>query len=737
MPGEQQLEITKPKQVQEFKTEQVQEQIQEQVQDTMQLQHTMFAGNAPAPVTPQRDQEIRAKRRRGILGKNKNEEEIYGTTESDMKDTYARERKDAFQQHLSELSAEHMKMKTIDLEFQAVIRKIREYVKIPTDRRNLKRRGETLTQAREMIQNYIASQDGVGTLDGSDSKELQIMKMYALYFSTFMDGNLEVPQGAQVKEVTGENEPELRKRHQSGWLAGTYKDASKEVLFPSEPSIEDVEQGELGDCYLLAGLVSVVMSDPMAIKKAMRDNGDGTVTVRFFEPVLDSNNEQTGLKPVYVTVNKTVPKYKLFKQNMYNEGGLWVSMIEKAYAAWGKHTNSKTEAIDNQIKEQIKSKCLAQGMDMEKAEQTATEEFKNLTKNGSYEKISSGSAEKFIEILTGKEKEKRMYSKMIEKSAVGEVINYHVIRAASQEMSYLFTMNKGNVGIEKIKGAFDRFSGEFGEVKANQLLEMSENHMPEMMSILTTLNTTLQKFSQVVIKKFYEKDNDSKQNSIGDEPAIKQVKPIYLEDIQELMRAEINKHLYTAENKMKVNIAKKYKPVLNDMVERILHRIEELQNEHAETEDSEVGVDVQRAQFVHRGDVGTYTKYAEREYKYIQDSLKNGYHVGVGTYKFAKGKGSGLNGESESEGLVEGHAYTVLGTKEMGGKKFIKLRNPWARGTLQYVRTKGPDGKEKIRRELKKDYTDDGIFFMELNEFIARVSELKVNKEVSQNILPG
>ena len=99
-----------------------------------------------------------------------------------------------------------------------------------------------------------------------------------------------------------------------------------------------------------------------------------------------------------------------------------------------------------------------------------------------------------------------------------------------------------------------------------------------------------------------------------------------------------------------------------------------------------------------------------------------------------KGKGKGLNGEAEDAGLVGAHGYTILGTQEMDGKKFIKLRNPWASGTMQYIRTVGPDG-GKIHREMNRSYSTDGIFFMELNEFIAKTDEVKINKELSKNIL--
>jgi hypothetical protein len=54
----------------------------------------------------------------------------------------------------------------------------------------------------------------------------------------------------------------------------------------------------------------------------------------------------------------------------------------------------------------------------------------------------------------------------------------------------------------------------------------------------------------------------------------------------------------------------------------------------------------------------------------------------------------------EVPGMVEDHAYTLLGTEEKDGQKLVKLRNPWGSQEV------GHDGK------------DDGIFTMPVEQFM-------------------
>lgn len=119
-------------------------------------------------------------------------------------------------------------------------------------------------------------------------------------------------------------------------LPYTYQTAASTQLWGAGgPRIEDIVQGNVGDCYFLAALGMAVTRDPNLIRNMISDNGDGTYTVRFFK-----NSTGTGGGATYVTVNRDLP---------VRDGGnlifaswnraitdpslpLWVPLIEKAYA---------------------------------------------------------------------------------------------------------------------------------------------------------------------------------------------------------------------------------------------------------------------------------------------------------------------------------------------------------------------------------------------------------------------
>ena len=63
------------------------------------------------------------------------------------------------------------------------------------------------------------------------------------------------------------------------------------------PTIQDVNQGYLGDCYFLSSLGEVALQDPSAIENMIASNGNGTYSVRFY----------VNGKPDYATVNSQLP----------------------------------------------------------------------------------------------------------------------------------------------------------------------------------------------------------------------------------------------------------------------------------------------------------------------------------------------------------------------------------------------------------------------------------------------
>ena len=103
-------------------------------------------------------------------------------------------------------------------------------------------------------------------------------------------------------------------------------------ISPDGISPGDIQQGSLGDCYFLAALASVAQQHPEVIWDAIKDNGDGTYTVTFY---------QDG-KPVEITVDNEFPVREDSNgnpttQSAYaNTGGtpqeLWPMIMEKAYA---------------------------------------------------------------------------------------------------------------------------------------------------------------------------------------------------------------------------------------------------------------------------------------------------------------------------------------------------------------------------------------------------------------------
>ena len=85
------------------------------------------------------------------------------------------------------------------------------------------------------------------------------------------------------------------------------------------PSISDVNQGYLGDCYLMACVAEVAHQNPSLITSMITANGNNSYGVRF---VVDGAAE-------YVTVSNTLAD----GGTIFNSGpAIWASLIEQAYA---------------------------------------------------------------------------------------------------------------------------------------------------------------------------------------------------------------------------------------------------------------------------------------------------------------------------------------------------------------------------------------------------------------------
>lgn len=115
-----------------------------------------------------------------------------------------------------------------------------------------------------------------------------------------------------------------KKRHppqkQTEHLKGTLwaKDAKGKDL---PPSLEDIAQGTLNDCYLFAAMAALVHSDPGRIKSMIKNNHNGTYTVDF--------EGMSATKTEKQTVNDAFVKGR---HGNLRRHALWPLIIEKAYA---------------------------------------------------------------------------------------------------------------------------------------------------------------------------------------------------------------------------------------------------------------------------------------------------------------------------------------------------------------------------------------------------------------------
>ncbi|MFV0821662.1 hypothetical protein HRQ65_10000 [Tatlockia micdadei] len=112
-----------------------------------------------------------------------------------------------------------------------------------------------------------------------------------------------------------------------------YERRDEPLFKDGSPTIDEISQGQIPDCFLLAAVQSI-LNHPEGeafIRGMMRQNEDGTVTVRLF----DSET----LEPVYITVSAAVLANRA--GSLSHHKALWVYVLENAYAARAKDSANK------------------------------------------------------------------------------------------------------------------------------------------------------------------------------------------------------------------------------------------------------------------------------------------------------------------------------------------------------------------------------------------------------------
>ena len=160
-------------------------------------------------------------------------------------------------------------------------------------------------------------------------------------------GKFQIPEGpgdAPATTTTGGNTrpqqqdalPALRDKHKDRSYSDV-KDGTAFVKGGADKDIvdpNDVAQGALGDCYLMAAMAATARANPEHIKKIIKDNGDGTYDVTLYV------RKNAWSKPVPVTkkIDSRLPGDG--SSNLYAGAGdqaggkreLWPALLEKTLA---------------------------------------------------------------------------------------------------------------------------------------------------------------------------------------------------------------------------------------------------------------------------------------------------------------------------------------------------------------------------------------------------------------------
>lgn len=151
-------------------------------------------------------------------------------------------------------------------------------------------------------------------------------------------GVLKVPGGGASSGVDLEDPAPLDTDLTTDGAARYAKARYTGPLFIDGPAPSDVKQGAIGNCFFPAALAAVAHVRPDAIEDMIKDNGDGTYTVRFY-----SGDWSGPGAPAYIDVDADLysrsyggPVYgaSLGGSTAADKMELWFPLVEKAYAKW-------------------------------------------------------------------------------------------------------------------------------------------------------------------------------------------------------------------------------------------------------------------------------------------------------------------------------------------------------------------------------------------------------------------
>lgn len=524
---------------------------------------------------------------------------------------------------------------------------------------------QAMTKAKSLLAQMLVQSESLA--------QKQFASQLLQYFNREKDGYLDVTKldGPHFEMAEKDYEESIKRKgkefskHQKKEIKVQMQDRRNRPLFSREPSVNDVKQGHLGDCFFVSTLADLVEAKPQAIKDMMRDNGNGTVTVRFYR-------QKKGIfTPFYVTVEKTIPAVmgdKALYNDAFGTGSFWVKIMEKAYSIAMRVIKRDNDKAVNKEKEHIGYTYLDQGGRMSDAMEALlgkTAEYQDFIVQKQYSN-DFGS----------------QYNDPFEPELhFGDFCPPSMLGTKSEDAKY-------KEAYQLIYYCFERLMVTNHEIMDDLFSKKMEANLR---TVQVELESQIGKLASSVPK--------GKKTLPSDYPLKGKPSLLHYDALRSYWKAcnSNTEELYGVLREVCADMAKEFQKIRGG--ENPPDGFNEYRDDEKELFDR------------------------------IERALSENRLVGFGTpremrKKYTNGK-DGSSGEHNADGIYGGHAYSILGTvkKNVHGQEFyfFKVRNPHGHAIPKTTITPNAE----VRRELmdKEDekagygYDARGVFLLELRDF--------------------